>query len=182
MKRAVLLACLLVPCVAAHLAAQEPVNPFKPRKKTRADSRPGTVTMSNGDVYKGQIYVTRDKRLRVFDTAAKLYRDIPLVAMKEIEITVEKEGMEKEWRWKEGGSNVKVYTGKAYPWREYLTTVTLTNDQKITGHLKATPVYVETGGKKEKLIIHGKNKGELGQKLSDLVYIKKIVFGEPNEK
>jgi len=164
--------------VVAH-AQDPPANPFKPRSRARADARPGTVTMSDGEEYSGRIHVTRDKRLRIYDTQAKLYRDIPLAAVKSVRIGVEKEGMEKEWRWQEGGSNVKVYTGKAYPWREYVTTITLTNDQEITGHLKATPVYVACEGKTKKLVIHQKNKGVLGQTLSYLVYIKRIVFGEP---
>ncbi|MEW6355934.1 MAG: hypothetical protein AB1696_06405 [Planctomycetota bacterium] len=181
MTRAVGMVNLVCFCLALRLAAQEGVNPFKPKDRSRPDARPGTVAMSNGETHKGMIYVTRDKPLRIYDTAAKLYRDLPIVAMKELEITVEKEGMEKEWRWEEGGSNVKVFTGKSYPWRQYVTTFTLTNGQKLTGHLKATPVYVETAGEKKKLIIHGKESGEIGRKLSDLVHIKKIVFEEPQK-
>ena len=45
-----------------------------------------------------------------------------------------------------------------------------------------TPVYVACEGKMEKLVIHQKNKGALGQTLSDLVYIKHIVFNEPDKE
>lgn len=184
MKGALLPALLLSCSLACGVVAQEPppVNPFKPRGPARPDARPGAVTLSDGETFSGQIYITRDKRLRIYDIEAKVYRDIPLVAVKEIDTRVEKEGIEKEWRWKEGGSDVKVFTGKSYPWREYITTITLTNDQKITGHLKATPVNVDCGGECKKLVVHGKNKGELGETLADLVYICKIVFDEPKEK
>lgn len=183
MRRAFPPTLFLLSCLAVPGEGQEPpVNPFKPRAAARTDARPGTVALSNGEVYKGQVYITRDKQLRIYDTAAKVYRDIPLVAVKEIRIGVEKEGIEKEWRWKEGGSDVKVYTGKSYPWREYITTIVLTNNQKIVGHLKATPVGVDCGGERKKLIVHGKNKGELGETLADLVYIKSIVFDEPKDK
>lgn len=182
MTRALAPMWIALPLLVGQVAAQEaPSSPFKPRGQARPDARPGTVTMSDSGTYKGLICTTRDKSFRIYDTADKAYRDIPLAALKEILIAVEKEGMEKEWRWKEGGSDVKVDTGKSYPWQQYLVTVVLSNGQKIEGHLSSTPIYVEVRGKQVKLLIQQKNKGELGQKLSDLIYIKKIEFDEPKE-
>lgn len=166
-----------------HAFAQErkPVNPFAPANPVREDARPGTVTLSNGDVIKGYIYTTREKRLRIFDIQNKTRRDVPLEAVSLIEVNVEQEGMEKEWRWKEEGSDVKLYTGRAYPWKKYVTTITLLDGEKITGHMSGL-IYVQTGDKTRKFLIHDKDKGEVDQKLSDIVHIKKIELTTESEK
>ena len=86
---------------------------------------------------------------------------------------MKREWMEREWRFKETTSDEKVYTGRSYPAREYLHTITLADGRKITGPL-STIVYVqprqtgpaETGQDRpppeaERFLLNKRNKGEL---------------------
>ena len=157
------------------------INPFAPATPVRDDSRPGTVTLSDGTVLKGHVYTTRDKRLRIFDAKDKTRKDIPLEALSTIEVNIEKEGLEKDWRWKEEGSDVKLYTGHAYPWKQYVTTIALLDGEKITGHVNGL-VYIQTDKETQKFILHEKDKGEKDQKLTDIVYLKKVELTKEKEK
>ena len=161
-------------CDTALCQDEPPPSPFAPRVVPR-QARHGIVELSDGTTYEGEIYLTRDKMFRIFDRRAKMYRDFPIAAIAEIRVSVEKEQMEREWRWKEGGSNVKVYTGRSYPWRKYVTTIVLTNGQEFTGD-STTLFYVKTDKGTKKFILHRRDKGPIGSKLSDLIYVKRIRF------
>jgi sRNA-binding regulator protein Hfq len=160
---------------------RKPLNPFTPANAVRDDSRPGKVILSNGEELTGHVYTTRDKRFRIFDIKDKSRHDIPLAAISTIEVTAEKEVMEKDWRWKEEGSDVKLYTGKEYPWKKYVMTVTLLDGEKITGHLTGL-VYIQTDKEVRKFELHDRDKGETGQKLKDIVHIKKVELVNEDEK
>ncbi len=160
---------------------RKPRNPFAPANPVRDDARPGKVVMSNGEEYKGHVYTTREKRLKIFDIADKTRKDVPLEAVARIEVKIEEEGLEKEWRWKEEGSDVKIYTGHAYPWKKYVTTLTLLDGEKITGHLSGL-IYVQTDNGTRKFLIHDKDKGERDEKLSDIVHIKTVELTRETKK
>ena len=115
--------------------AQEPpaLNPFGPVRTERDDAVPGYLEMSDGKVVVGNIYMTRDKRLKIYDASTKRQREIPLRVIKQIECKVLKEWMEKEWRFKELALDEKYYTGREYPSREVEYTITLHDDRTITG-------------------------------------------------
>ena len=98
--------------------------------------------------------------------------------------------MEKEWKFKELTKDEKMYTGRSYPSREYVHTVTLSDGRTITGELSAI-VYVEPPSyapvkpgevrpevKTEKFVLNKRNKGEIGQDLKSLVYPKSIKLGK----
>ena len=138
---------LLVPGAQAGASGQEPpaLNPFGSRAERadqkRDDAVPGYLETSDGKVHPGQITLTRDARLKIFDEQQKKHREIPLKAIKRIDCTVLKEWVEEEWRFKENASDEKYFTGRTYPAREYTHTITLQNGQKIEGTLSGI-VYV----------------------------------------
>jgi len=138
-------------------------------------ARPAVLTLSNGQVVKGMAATTLDKPVRVWDETIKDYRDIPFSLIQSATAVVNWERDEPEWTFKESGSDVKIYTGRTYPARETRYTFTLTNGDKITGDV-AAPIYMEADGKTKTYVLHKRDKGELGQKLSDLVYVQKIDF------
>lgn len=156
----------------------EPVNPFG-KKAAREDARPGYVELSDGSVKPGSLYLTRDARLRLYDDSLKRQRDVPLSAVKKIEATVEKEWLEKEWRFKEAANDEKVFTGRTYPAREYQYAITLNDGRTITGPLAAI-FYVQTESEREPLrfLLHKRDKGELDQSLSQLLYVRRIELGD----
>ena len=177
-----LITVIFVPC---SYAAEEPTafNPFAPKiQEPRDDAVAGYLEMSDGVIHVGRFYLTKDKRLELYDSNVKRQRQIPLNVLKSIDCEIEKEFYEKEWRFKELASNEKYYTGREYPAREYVHTLTLKDSRKILGPLSGI-VYMESLDEKEKsepakFLLHKRDKGEYGTKLRDLKYVKSIHFGD----
>ena len=100
-------------------------------------------------------------------------------SIKQIDVSIKKEWLEKEWRFKENASNVKVYTGRTYPARECIYAITLQDGRKIVGPLSAL-VYVQ--GEQErtgtKYILHKRQKGPIGSELNSLVYVTSVQLGQ----
>jgi len=117
-------------------------------------------------------------------------REVPLRVVKQIECHVKKEWMEKEWRFKELALDEKYYTGRSYPAREFLHTITLRDDRKISGPLSGI-VYLKPGEYKppepgeyrphveaERYLLHKRQKGKINETLKSLHYTKLIKLGE----
>lgn len=172
----------------AQAAEPEALNPFGPPKTDREDAVPGYVELSDGRIVAGNIYLTRDKRLKVADDKMKRQREIPLQKVQEIECKVKKEWMEKEWRFKELALDEKLYTGRVYPSREYDHVITLRDGRKINGQLSeilyVQPLSAKEPGESrqnvepEKFFLHKRDKGENGQTLKTLIYVKRVKLGE----
>jgi hypothetical protein len=186
----------------ARAAEPEALNPFGAVKRDRDDAVAGYLEMSDGRVFVGNIYMTRDKRLKMEDSVRQIggsnapddnsdkrQREIPLRAVKQIEAKVEKEWMEKEWRFKELALDEKYYTGRVYPARKYIHTITLNDGRKLTGPL-AEIIYVKpfrelTAGARSdedteeiRFMLHKRDKGEPGTTLKALAYVKLIKLGD----
>jgi hypothetical protein len=197
-------AALAVGWMAGEARAAEPeaLNPFGTVKRDRDDAITGYLEMSDGRVFVGNVYMTRDKRLKMEDSmrqvgggdtpddnSDKRQREIPLRAVKQIEAKVEKEWMEKEWRFKELAVDEKYFTGRVYPSRKYVHTVTLKDGRKLTGPL-AEIIYVKpfrelaSGPRSDedteaiRFMLHKRDKGEPGTTLKALVYVKLVKLGE----
>lgn len=165
------------------------INPFGPTPSEREDSTPGYVELSDGTIHVGMVYLTRDKRLQVYDEQLQRQREIPLRVVGRIECKVLKEWMEKEWKFKDAASATKMYTGREYPAREYVHVITLQDGRTIEGPLSGV-VYVQErleasapGGYRpvapaQKFLLHKRDKGEFGDDLKKLVYVKLIKLGE----
>ena len=162
---------------ATHAEDPPALNPFGSKKTVREDAIPGYVELSDGSVYPGQIYLTRDARLKIYDETLKRQREVPLNRIKQIDCLVEREWMEKEWRFRENANDRKVYTGRQYPARIFVHSITLQDDRKIRGPLSAI-VYVQQQGKPpQRFLLHKRQKGEIGQKLTSLVYLRTVELG-----
>ncbi len=173
------------------LGADEPpaINPFGQAPSQREDAVPGCIELSNGSLHAGLIYLTRDKRLQIYDEKLQRQREVPLQAVKQIDCTIKKEWREREWKFKETTSDEKMYTGRYYPAREYLHTITLKDGRTITGSLSAI-VYVQpqrslnqpddqqADQEPVRFLLNKRNKGEVGQELKYLVYVKRIKLGK----
>jgi hypothetical protein len=189
-----LFASLSLAAFSIVFAAEPPaINPFGPkpaeRDSPRDDAVPGYIELSDGSIHTGLIYLTRDKRLKIYDDKLERQREIPLRVVKQIDCSVKKEWMEREWKYKETTSDEKMYTGRRYPAREYLHTITLKDDRTITGPLVEI-VYLRPQDdsnrsseqhkepKVEKFLLNKRAKGEVGQELKSLIYIKRIKLGK----
>ena len=177
-----LLVLLALPAARGRQSEPPALNPFGSRAERedqkRDDAVPGFVEMSNGRVHPGQVMLTRDARLKVFDEQQKKHREIPLKAIKRIDCTVQKEWVEEEWRFKENASDEKYFTGRTYPSREYTHKITLQNGQKIEGTLSGI-VYVraDPAAEPERYLLHKRDKGDPGTDLKSLVYVRSIQLG-----
>jgi hypothetical protein len=179
-------------CVPA--AAEEPpaLNPFGSQAKSvREDAVPGYIELSDGTIHAGQVFLTRDTRLTVNDQTLNRERRVPLQAVKEIQCSVKREWLEKEWRFKENANDEKVFTGRSYPSREYLHAITLKSGGTIKGPLSGI-IYVEVPGERspsetaadpapptepQRFILYKRHKGKLGADLKSLVYVRTVKLG-----
>ncbi len=177
-----LLVLLAFPAARGQQSEPPALNPFGSRAERedqkRDDAVPGCVETSDGQVHPGQVMLTRDARLKIFDEQQKKHREIPLKAIKRIDCTVQKEWVEEEWRFKENASDEKYYTGRTYPSREYTHKITLQNGQKIEGTLSGI-VYVraDPAADAERYLLHKRDKGNPGTDLKSLVYVRSIQLG-----
>lgn len=138
-----------------------------------ANARRGTITLNNNTSFKGQIWTTPATPLRVWVDAEKTYRDIDFDSIKKIDVIVDAQTMEDDWRWLKEGSDKKILSGKKYPNVELRYHLTLLNDKSIEGGVVA-PIYIDDGRKPRALALYKKYKGQLDQSLADVAYIKTI--------
>jgi hypothetical protein len=166
-------------CAAAGQGQPPALDPFGPREDSRADAVPGYVELSDGSVHAGQVFLTRDHRLKVFDGKQERHREIPLRAVRRVECKVGREWLEKEWRFKESASDEIVYTGRSYPVREYVHVITLRDGRTIEGTLSGI-VYVRADKQDEtrRFLLHKRQRGETDTALKALLHVKAIRLGE----
>lgn len=145
-------------------------------KPARDDAVPGVIELSNGKQLPGYLFTTRGKNFELYVEEDKNFHRIPLISVLSITAKIDEEKLELEWRWKEMGTPEKVYTGRSYPTRILSWTFKLIDGTSVTGTIKGQPLYVQYGPKKSPpLVLHERDKGEMGQKLNDLVYIKRVI-------
>lgn len=181
--------------VSAGFAADPPaLNPFaKPDSSANADrddAIPGYIEMSDGAIFFGRLYLTRDKRIKIYDAKAQRQREVPLRVIKELQCKVLKEWIEKEWRFKELALDEKVYTGRSYPSRETDYTMTLEDGRTITGSTSGIIFLIpgeydpaKTGQSRTdtepmRFLLHKRDKADFGKTLNDLKYVKTVKLGE----
>ena len=161
---------------------KQPANASPLRRKEgfrRDDALPGVIELSDGTQLPGGIFTTRNKPWVVWVAKKKRWRRIPPLCVLSITAVVVQEKMELKWRWKAMGEPEKVYTGEKYPFRRFLWKFHLIDGTYITGSVKGQPIWVETpDGTKTSgpFILHERSKGSTSQKLSDLIYVKKVVI------
>ncbi len=161
-----------------QIAASTPDSPFAGAPRDGRDAMPGYIELSDGRVLAGAIWTTPEKPWSVFEAESKSFRRIPPAVVRGIEAEVLWERDEPEWRWKEGGSDEKIYTGRTYPARMLRYVFTLANGEKVAGTVQQ-PIYVQVeGGQPVQFILHERDKGPLDGKLSRLVYVRRVCLGE----
>ena len=150
-------------------------SPFIPAQDS--DTRQGTITTSDGEKIHGKLSHTAEKPVRVWVEAEMEYHDIPFKLIARFEATVTSEYDEKEWHFKESGSDIKEFTGKSYPCRETSYTLTLVNGQTITGGI-VEPIYLQTRDGPYLFSLLKRDKGKVGQTLKQLIYVKRVDFAD----
>ena len=161
-------------------ADDQPEPPIKRNAPPPEDSVPGVLLLSSGERVEGSVHLTRDSVLKFTDPAKKKLLRVRLDELTHIEQRVVEEHMEKEWRWLENANDKKVFTGKEYPMRELETVLHFKDGRTLAGPLTA-PIFVANANGDRRFLLHKRQKGDVGTKLADLVYVKLVDF-RPQEK
>lgn len=186
--------CLAILGVASVLlfavarAEEAPRTPINPQRAKAAHERWGRIVLSDGQQYAGLSWTTPDKPIRIFDRKKGSYRDIPFDRIARVEQVPDREWLEREWRWLEGGNDEKVFTDRFYRVAEYRTELLLQTGEKITGDA-AAPIYVRIGDKCFVFELQKRAKSiepALREELKPLVYIKELTLidrepGQPHK-
>ena len=169
---------MLVPTTTTAAIRPPPGGPFGPGDRSgRGDALPGVVVLSNGEILAGGIHTTRDRNWEVWVNSEQRWRHIPPLAVLSVRAVVLEERMEREWRWKEMGSDEKVDTDRTRPIRRLQWQFHLIDDSHVTGAVKGQPLWVESGGKRRgPFVLHERSAGKYGQTLKDMIYVKKVVI------
>jgi len=136
---------------------------------------PASVSLSDGTVLAGRVHVTGGAIVLHNEAQARRYT-VRTAEIKALENTIERQGMEEKWIFRESGLDDKVYTGQTYPVRHYLTRVTFHDGRRLEGHLVPKTIYVESGGRRQRFILRAQQEGKVGQTLQDLPYVRSIAF------
>ncbi|MCX7804860.1 MAG: hypothetical protein N3A38_06680 [Planctomycetota bacterium] len=173
-----ILAAPLRMTIAAEATAAEgnPKSPLGPGLAERADARPGRIELSDGRTVRGVVWMTRGKGLEIFEDAKNLWHEVGFSEVARVENAVEEEKTVREWRFKEGGNDEKVFTGRTCVDRRYSTVVTKADGTVIKGHVKGTVIHVETAGGRHKYFLRQYHRGEWSAEPSDLVYVKAVIL------
>ena len=147
--------------------------------------RDAEIVLSDGRTFAGQIALVNDQ-LIIHNEAQRKKYTVRLAEMKQFETLLEKESMEKKWFFKEDGRDEKVYTGEVYPVRYFNARVTFGDGRTLEGHIISTVLYLKSApgdapakegeSAPERRFLTMKMEGKVGQKLDDLVYVKRIAL------
>lgn len=153
-------------------------NPSGPDSQAAGESLPGVLVLSDGTVLAGWIRTTLDKDLEVWDASQQRYRGVPPVLVLSISALVVSQETEAEWRWKEMGSEERVFTGRQRPIRRLEWKLHLIDDSYITGSIKGQPLWIRTadGANHGPYLLAERQTGLPDQTLAQLVYVKQVIF------
>lgn len=174
----IILVCAGWPAGVAGEDEPPPGSPFAPKPEKRPHQRWGYVVMSDGTRHEGLVSTTAGRRLRILDRKKNAYRDLKWKKIERIGQTPEKQWLEREWRWKQAGSDEKVFTDRYYRAAKYRTTIVLKSGEKIVGDAVA-PIYVQDDEKLHRLELHKRFKNPEPapkEELKPLFYIKELAL------
>ncbi len=144
------------------------------------DADLAVVTLSSGERHDGAFSLTEGRRLEIFDAGKSRRIRIESSEIARLSTTVEEEKMEQAWMFKEESDHTKIKLPWKYPLRRLVTEVTLVSGDTIKGRVVGCVFYLEKEDERKRFILTADQKGEKGQTLEDLVYVKEIVL--PNRK
>ncbi len=138
------------------------------------------IEMSDGKTLNGELAILGSRPLTMIPDGSSYERKILLEDIISISQIIEKQEMNRPWKYKEDGKVDKIYFDGTYPFMNFGTEVLLTNGHTVRGHIISLPFRFKGEGQK-KIFLNKQEKGEIGQTMSDIVYPVKITFTERRE-
>jgi hypothetical protein len=133
------------------------------------------IEMSDGKALSGELSILGSRPLTIMPAGSPYERKILLDDIISISQIIEKQEMNKPWKYKEDGKIDKIYFDGTYPFVDFGSEVVLTNGQVVRGHIISI-VFKFKGEGAKKIFLYRQIKGEIGQTMSDIVYPVKITF------
>lgn len=152
--------------------ATAPATPFGTKSATT--DRHAVFTFSDGSTFTGRATTTLDKPLRLWVPEQGEFVDIPYANVVSAEVEVLWERDDKEYQFLVSGSDIKTYTGRTYPSRETVYTLTLKDGRSLKGSIVAPFDVRRDNGEERLIVLHKRDKGPAGRTLSELVYVTKV--------
>jgi hypothetical protein len=150
-----------------------------------ADPRPGTIQLSDGTSWDGEIALIPGGALLLHDgTNAKT---IDVGRVRTMRLRVAKEHLERNFRMPEAGKAFREETGEPYPVRELSTQIELLDGSTISGHLGTTALTIDVAApgakpddppERHKVILPAKLQGKPGEGFATLVFPALIRFSD----
>lgn len=135
----------------------------------------GVLALSDGRKIQGQISSTPHKPIRIWIAEEHRYEDVAIEDVAEIRAEVLWERDQEEWHFIASGSDLKEFSGKTYPARELVYEFTLNDGTKFKGGVVA-PLYVQAGAERQTFLLNKRQKGPVGDKLKDLLYVNHVTL------
>jgi hypothetical protein len=134
------------------------------------------IELSDGTLMRGAVSFTKGAVLKL--TVEKRKYRIDPVDVAVLELKVEKESMERPYTFKNPGDPTKSYGEGRYPLRNLRCRLTRRDGKVLEGDLISTIVYLLPAGSDDKVRFKlvRQQKGEVGQALDDLVYLRAVRF------
>lgn len=134
------------------------------------------VTLSNGERHEGIFSMTPGRRLEIFETRAARRLHLDPAEIARVSVTPDVETMEQAWMFKEESDHTKILLPWKYPLRRLRTEVTVVSGETFQGRVVGCVFFLENEEDRRRFILTADQKGEKGQALEDLPYVRQIVF------
>jgi len=134
------------------------------------------VTLSNGERHEGIFSLTEGRRLEIFDGRASRRLRLDSSEIARVSATPEEEKMEQAWMFREESDHARILLPWKYPLRRLRTEVTVVSGDTFQGRVVGCVFYLENGDERRRFLLTSDQKGEKGQTLEDLTYVKQIVL------
>ncbi len=156
-------------------------SPFRRRGTKPKYAVPARVTYSDGKALDGWVWRRANAPIRVFDRSRKAHEDYFLGDLTSIRVKPETENFERDWRWKNQGSSIKVFLDIGYFWNQYVTTCTTADGETASGDCSGQFYILLPDGKRDKWYLYKRQSGRDVEKkkrheLKPLVYVKTVAF------
>ncbi len=152
-----------------------------------AEPRPGTIQLSDGTSWSGEIALIPGGALLLHDGTN--VKTIDVVRLRALRLTVAKEHLERNFRMPEAGKAFREETGEPYPVRELSTQLELIDGSTISGHLGTTAMTIDVAAagagakpddppERHKVILPAKLQGKPGEGFATLVFPALVRFSD----
>ncbi len=175
---------------APALIAEFYVVPSKKKAGSNGRHR-AAVTFSSGRTVVGEVWLQKGTQFkanlhegaRIHDVKYKkdaktfgFVKKFGFDQLRELEYVAIKEEMWRQWTWPKRGVEAKNEFGLPYPLRHLNGKITFTSGEMNTATMDTAIIYIRPdNGKTEKHIVYKlKQRGEPGQAMEDLIYIRRI--------